>query len=511
MTQETAQTAAQPLAPLVPAPLPGEDYIDLPTRLRRLAQAAPDAPCLTAEGQHLTRAEFVARMHQGAGLLQARGIGPGDVVATLAGVTVDHVCAYMAIVAAGAAVATLPTSAAPEALQRMGDNSGAVLVLGDAQAGPGLGYEDLSAFWAQAAGHAPAQPVAIGPDDLLDILYSSGTTGHPKGIEHDARFRDRQIFRFRNYGFDDQAVCLISTPIYSNTTLVTLLPALGQGSHVVLMQKFDSLRFLQLAQKYRVSHTMLVPVQIRRLIEHPDFDSFDLSAFQVKLCTSAPLTPPLLAQVLQRWPGRMINIYGMTEGGVSTILDCTANPDKLHTVGKPVLGGDVRFIDDTGAEVAAGEIGEIVGRSPTLMRGYRNAPDATRAVVWNSPEGHSYMRTGDMGRLDEDGFLILMDRKKDMIISGGFNIYACDLEDMLARNPAVHEAAVVGVADADWGEIPVAYVTLKGQATAEDILATANAALGKTQRLKGLKILPEMPRSAIGKILKRELREQWQS
>jgi len=511
MTQETAQTAAQPLAPLVPAPLPGEDYIDLPTRLRRLAQAAPDAPGLTAEGQHLTRAEFVARMQQGAGLLQARGIGPGDVVATLAGVTVDHVCAYMAIVAAGAAVATLPTSAAPEALQRMGDNSGAVLVLGDAQAGPGLEYEDLSAFWAQAAGHAPAQPVAIGPDDLLDILYSSGTTGHPKGIEHDARFRDRQIFRFRNYGFDDQAVCLISTPIYSNTTLVTLLPALGQGSHVVLMQKFDSLRFLQLAQQYRVSHTMLVPVQIRRLIEHPDFDSLDLSPFQVKLCTSAPLTPPLLAQVLQRWPGRMINIYGMTEGGVSTILDCTANPDKLHTVGKPVLGGDVRFIDDTGAEVAAGEIGEIVGRSPTLMRGYRNAPDATRAVVWNSPEGHSYMRTGDMGRLDEDGFLILMDRKKDMIISGGFNIYACDLEDMLARNPAVHEAAVVGVADADWGEIPVAYVTLKGQATAEDILATANAALGKTQRLKGLKILPEMPRSAIGKILKRELREQWQS
>ena len=256
---------------------------------------------------------------------------------------------------------------------------------------------------------------------------------------------------------------------------------------------------------------MLVPVQIRRLIEHPDFDRFDLSAFQVKLCTSAPLTPPLLAQVLQRWPGRMINIYGMTEGGVSTILDCTANPDKLHTVGKPVLGGDVRFIDDTGAEVPAGEIGEIVGRSPTLMRGYRNAPDATRAVVWISPEGHSYMRTGDMGRLDEDGFLILMDRKKDMIISGGFNIYACDLEDMLARNPAVHEAAVVGVPDADWGEIPVAYVTLKAQATADDILAGANAMLGKTQRLKGLKILPEMPRSAIGKILKRELREQWDS
>ena len=120
MTQTTAQTPVAPLAPLVPAPLPGEDYIDLPTRLRRLAQAAPDAPCLSAEGQHLTRAQFVARMEQGAGLLQARGIGPGAVVATLAGVTVDHVCAYMAIVAAGAAVATLPTSAAPEALQRMG-------------------------------------------------------------------------------------------------------------------------------------------------------------------------------------------------------------------------------------------------------------------------------------------------------------------------------------------------------------------------------------------------------
>jgi long-chain acyl-CoA synthetase len=252
-------------------------------------------------------------------------------------------------------------------------------------------------------------------------------------------------------------------------------------------------------------------VQYRRLMERPDFDSYDLSSYRMKFSTSAPFHASLKADVLERWPGGLIEYYGMTEGGGSCELLCHEFPNKLHTVGRPLSGHDIRLIDEAGKEVPTGEIGEVVGRSGAMMLGYHNQPGKTSEAEWWSPEGLRYLRTGDLGRFDEDGFLMLVGRTKDMIISGGFNIYPSDLEAELARHEAVLEVAVVGVASEKWGETPVAFVVLKpGRAVgAEELKSWLNDRVSRIQRVTDLQIVDALPRSHIGKVLKRELRDAY--
>jgi acyl-CoA synthetase (AMP-forming)/AMP-acid ligase II len=199
----------------------------------------------------------------------------------------------------------------------------------------------------------------------------------------------------------------------------------------------------------------------------------------------------------------------MTEGGGTCILEAHAWPDKLHTVGRPAEGHDIRLIDDEGVEVPPGEAGEVVGHSAGMMTGYYGRPEKTREAEWFDTQGKRFIRTGDVGRFDADGFLTLFDRKKDMIISGGFNVYPSDLEAVLIQHAGVHEAAVVGVPSVQWGETPVAFVVRKAgdESTPQDLLDWVSARVGKTQRLAAVYLLDELPRSAIGKVLKRELRE----
>jgi acyl-CoA synthetase (AMP-forming)/AMP-acid ligase II len=236
-------------------------------------------------------------------------------------------------------------------------------------------------------------------------------------------------------------------------------------------------------------------------MEHPEFDRHDLSSYRLKFCTSAPFSAALKADVLRRWPGGLIEFYGMTEGGGTCILLAHQFPNKLHTVGEPIAGHDIRLIDGQGREVPVGEVGEVVGRSAAMMQGYFNQPRITAEVEWYDAEGNRFIRTGDIGRFDADGFLTLLDRRKDMIISGGFNIYPSDLEAVLLQHEAVRDAAVVGVWSRSWlkegrSELP------------EHIRAWANERLGKTQRLTAVQLTGELPRNAIGKVLKRELREK---
>jgi acyl-CoA synthetase (AMP-forming)/AMP-acid ligase II len=187
-------------------------------------------------------------------------------------------------------------------------------------------------------------------------------------------------------------------------------------------------------------------------------------------------------------------------------------PDKLHTVGRPIPGHDIRLIDEEGREVPVGEVGEIVGSSAAMMNGYHNQPGKTSEAVWVSPEGRRYIRTGDVGRFDEDGFLTLLDRRKDVVISGGFNIYPSDLEAVLRAHPAVVDVSVLGVPSVAWGETPVAFVVPTDGAPEHDALkAWANERLGKTQRLSDLRYLQELPRSDIGKVLKRQLRDAYRA
>ena len=502
-----------------------ESFNTIPHLIRLHAADRPAHPALVQDGETLGYAQLDAMMDRVASALQRDGVKPGEAVAVCAATSIAYAAVFLGSLRAGVAVAPLAPSSSAESLVSMARDADARLLFLDAAVAealapvraslgvPAVALDESGAGtpfsqWLAAPGTQPA-PVNIQPDWPFNIIYSSGTTGAPKGIVQPHSMRWTHVQRGRVNGYDGSAIALISTPLYSNTTLVCFFPTIGMGGTVVLMAKFDAGTYLALAEKHRVTHTMLVPVQYQRIMAREDFGRYDLSAFRMKFCTSAPFSAALKADILERWPGGLIEYYGMTEGGGTCMLAAHEHPDKLHTVGQPAPGHDIRLIDDQGREVPQGELGEVVGHSPAMMAGYHKQPQKTAEAEWYDPSGKRFIRTGDIGRFDEDGFLTLMDRKKDMIISGGFNIYPSDLEAVLVQHPQVAEAAVVGVPSERWGETPVAFVVPRDGAVlqAQEVLDWANARLGKTQRLAAVELAPQLPRSAIGKVLKRELRD----
>lgn len=480
-----------------------------------------DAPALYDGTTTLSWRETAALVERIAARLQADGLERGQAVAILGTSTVAYALVFLAAIRAGGCAAPLTTSASPEQLAGMASDSGAIHLFIDRAKLNELGAfklpiahqivldEELDAFMAPAGSRAvPFEPAE---NDPFNIIYSSGTTGIPKGIVHSHGMRWRQMtFRAAmNYGADSRT--LTSTPLYSNTTMAVFLPTMYSGGCASIMGKFDTEGWLKRAQTEKITHTMLVPVQYRRLMQFPDFDKYDLSTMRMKYCTSAPFPADLKAEVLKRMPGGLIEIYGMTEGGVACIFPVHEHPDKLHTVGRPAPGHFLKVLDENGNEVPPGIPGELIGKSPTMMLGYKNQPEKTREGYWIDPEdGSVWQRMGDVGRVDADGFVELVGRTKDVIISGGFNIFPVDLEAELAKDERVAEAAVVGVPSEQWGETPVGFVVLRpgvGEDQLEDIRTVANSRLGKTQRVAELYAIDEMPRSHIGKLLKTDLRE----
>jgi acyl-CoA synthetase (AMP-forming)/AMP-acid ligase II len=295
--------------------------------------------------------------------LQRDGVGRGDAVAVCAKTSINYAAAFCGVLAAGAAVAPLAPSSAPASLMMMLKDCGAKVFLIDRETAARLkdaGYEEavkrvalddsdageLFSKWIGPDGAEPAG-VSIAPEHPFNIIYSSGTTGAPKGIvqPHSMRFG-----QFKRIPYKD-AVTIVSTPLYSNATLVVFLPTLAHGGTAVLMPKFDAGQFLHISQERRTTHAMLVPVQYRRIMERDDFGQYDLSSYVLKLSTSAPFPAGLKADVLKRWPGGLVEFYGMTEGGGATILAAHQFPNKLHTVGQPMPGNEVRLIDEDGREV----------------------------------------------------------------------------------------------------------------------------------------------------------------
>lgn len=501
-----------------------EPFNNLADMLRAAATERPDHLAIVLNDTTATYAALDAQIDRIASSLQRDGLAPGDVVAVCASTSIRYVAVYFGCLRAGGVLAPLPPSAKAENLSAMLENSQAKWLFIDSavhhswpQSQQIVGVHRIAIddsdiavkFSSWLGADVCPRPVEIKPEDPFNLIYSSGTTGVPKGIVQPHGMRWSHAKRAWNGGYRPDSVLITGTPLYSNTTLVALLPALAFGATAVLMDKFDARTYLELAQRYRATHTILVPIQYQRILAVPEFDQYDLSSFQAKFSTSAPFAAQLKADVLARWPGELTEIYGMTEGGGRCELLAHKHPDKLHTVGKPAEGTDIRIIDDQGVEVPIGQSGEIVGRSAAMMHGYHRQPEASRQAEWFSPQGLRFIRTGDVGRFDEDGFLILGDRKKDMLISGGFNIYPSDLESELIQHPDVVDCTVVGVASQRWGETPVGFVVLRegASSSAQEVMDWVNSRLGKTQRLARLEIVADLPRNPIGKVLKRELRE----
>jgi len=509
-----------------PAPLEEQEFGLIADLIQMHAEQQPEHPALLQDERILDYRALNALMDRIAAALQRDGVHAGAAIAICAQASIEYGAVFLGAVRVGVAVAPLAPSSTAASLRTMLADCGAKILFLDESVAAALAAVELPpqltcirlqptttatslAQWLAPAGTPVLRP-HIDPAAPFNIIYSSGTTGAPKGIVQSHLMRWAHVRRAAGSGYDAQAVTICSTPLYSNTTLVSFFPALAGGGAVILMSKFDAAGFVRLAERHRASHAMLVPVQYQRIMDLPDFDRHDLSSFRMKFCTSAPFSAALKADIVNRWPGGLIEYYGMTEGGGTCILFAHTHPDKLHTVGQPSAGHDIRLVDEQGREVPQGQAGEVVGRSGAMMNGYHKQPQKTSDAEWYDPAGQRFIRTGDIGRFDADGFLTLLDRKKDMIISGGFNVYPSDLEAVLLQHPAVADAAVIGIQSRQWGETPVAFVVLKaGRAeAAEQIRAWANERLGKTQRLSALKVLASLPRSSIGKVLKRELREQ---
>jgi acyl-CoA synthetase (AMP-forming)/AMP-acid ligase II len=509
------------------APSRFESFKDLSVSMAENAEATPDLEAVVLGDRALTWAEFDKRQNKVANALIGLGIEPGDKVAALSSTSIEYMEIMFGTLRAGACIVPLSSMAASDSLALMVNNSDAKVFfvsqsykdlidpitdqLTGLMDGGRIAIDFEEDGWVDYASLVDAQPdvnpkVNIGPDLGFNIIYSSGTTGVPKGILH------RRSMRFQEYpngvlgGYGPTSVTVVSTPLYSNTTMAGLLPTVANGGKTVLMSKFDARGFLELSEQHQATHAMLVPVQYQRIMDVEDFADFDLSTFHMKYSTSAPLRAELKRDILDRWAGGITEYYGLTEGGVTCVLFGHLFPDKLHTVGFPIPGCEIKVMSEDGQELPQGEIGELVGRSLAMMDGYYKAEDKTEESSWYDAEGNRYHRSGDMGRYDEDGFIELLDRKKDMIISGGFNVFAIDLEKVLLAHEDVLDATVIGVPSDQWGETPLGLVVAKPGADVDAIKAWANERLGKGQRISAVELRQDLPRSSIGKVLKRELR-----
>ena len=486
---------------------------------------------LIFEDQRVSWQTFSTDVERTAAALQSLGLKQEERIAVAMSNSAATVVSLFGIMAAGCVSVPINLTMNDEALTAMINDADAacIVVTEDQQSridkiretlrsdlqlvttGPSLDrWLNLDELLSQSV-NPPERP-QINGQSTLNIIYSSGTTGQPKGIvhTHEGRLdwaRDLALTLRYHYG----ARTLITIGLYSNISWVAMLCTLLIGGTLVVRQRFDAADSLDAIERHHVTHLSMVPIQYQRLHEVQLAQPRDLSSVQAPMSCGSPLQPDLKSALFDLFPGDIIELYGLTEGIITTLQPEDAE-GRWSSVGKPLVGTDIRIIDDEGDELPVGEAGEIVSRGRITMPAYLNREEASREAAWVDEQGQMWLRSGDIGRLDEERFLYVVDRKKDMILSGGQNIYPQDIEAVLQQHEGIDDVAVIPATSERWGESPVALVVLK-DATLEprDIVDWCNARVGRHQRLVDAILIDELPRNPNGKILKKNLRQQFDS
>ena len=495
-------------------------------------RSQPDKDAVVCGPVRRSWGDFVANINRVANALHARGVGPGDQVAVLMGNSVEILEVMFGVVRAGACVVPLSGLLTGEQLATLIADSDAVMLFATADFNARLGEHRAQCPQLRAdgciavfhdapgwvgfdhflAGAASTPPLANCHAALpFNIIYSSGTTGLPKGIVQSHRTRSHwAMFNAIEQGFGELSRALTTTALYSNGTWLTMLPALFVGATCVVMPAFDPREFLATVQREQITHTFMVPSQFLMVLSQPDVDQFDHSSLQTLLCAGSPLRRDTKREVIQRFGNKLIELYGFSEG-FGAMLKPAQHAHRFDSVGRPVIGCEVCILDDAGKVLPPGEIGEIAGYGAGMMAAYHRRPEQTAALIWRDARGRSWIRSGDLGKLDAQGYITLVDRKKDMIISGGFNVFPTDIEAIVGGHPDVLDVTVIGIPHDKWGETALALVIPKpGRAPdAAALMAWANERLARHQRLGAVAFRDDFPRNALGKVLKRLLREPY--
>jgi acyl-CoA synthetase (AMP-forming)/AMP-acid ligase II len=495
---------------------------------RAQAQERPDAPAIFFEGRTTTFGELDAMSNRCAQALLAQGLKPGDRVAVLAKNIDDFFALWLGAAKARVTIAPVNYRLAPPEVAFIVNDSGAkLLICGEDFAGvvdmilgqcPDIHglvqFEEGHPRWPsfrQWIGEHPADDprLPMQADDDVIQLYTSGTTGLPKGVQlTDANYAclfDNAI----GAGwarFEAGKSNLVCMPLFHVAGVNTGLLALVQGARVVLMREVDPGLMLRLFQDEQVAYAFLAPTIINMLLQTPGIETADFSKLERIFYGASPIAQDVLERAQGRFGAEFTQLYGLTETiGAATYLPPEAHEgQKLRSCGVPWPGFDIRVITPEGAEGKPGEVGEVQIRGPGIMKGYWRRPEATAEAI----DAEGWFKSGDAGYFDEQGYLYIHDRVKDMIVTGGENVYPAEVENALFGAPGVADAAVIGVPDDKWGEAVKAVVVLKPgeQPDADAIIAHCRGKIAGYKVPKSVDFVDALPRNPSGKVLRRELR-----
>jgi long-chain acyl-CoA synthetase len=384
------------------------------------------------------------------------------------------------------------------------------ILMGDGRCEGYISYEELL-----ARGAPEFDAPEVGDDELLGLFYTSGTTGEPKGVMLSHRNMLANIANSEGvYDYFPTDIYLHAAPMFHLADGAAVFTHTANGATQAFIPRFDPKQVLETISRERVSLILLVPTMINFLLHQPDIDSYDLSSLRHLTYGASPIAPDLLRRAMKVFNCSFGQGYGLTEASpLLTVLTADdhlcadANERRLSSCGRPVPGVDVRVVKEDGSDAKPGEVGEIIARGPNIMLGYWKRPEDTESVL-----RQSWLHTGDLATVDEEGYIYLVDRKKDMIVTGGENVFSTEVEAVLYAHPAVKEAAVIPVPDEDWGEAVHACVVLRDgrQAAAEDLLEFCRDRLANYKAPRSIEFIDgELPKGGTGKILKKQLRERY--